>query len=56
MKKEWSVSIGLYPGVLFGFRTYETVEEDLHKITHVIYLPLIDIAIETIYIENEEVE
>jgi len=40
--KGWAISIGLYPGVLFGFRTYE--EEKYN--THVIYLPFIDVAIE----------
>lgn len=41
-KKGWAISIGLYPGVLFGFRTYEEQEYN----THVIYLPFIDVAIE----------
>ena len=43
--KDWSVSLGIYPGILFGVRTYYG---DTHR-QHVIYLPLIDIAIE---IEN----
>jgi len=41
-KKGWAISIGLYPGVLFGFRTYE---EETYN-THVVYLPFIDLAIE----------
>jgi hypothetical protein len=41
--KQWSLSIGIYPGVLFGMRTYE---EDTQT-THVFYLPFIDLAIET---------
>ena len=41
-KKGWAISIGLYPGVLFGFRTYE---EEAYN-THVVYLPFIDLAIE----------
>jgi hypothetical protein len=40
--KGWSVSIGLYPGILFGMRSYH--EEDFT--THVFYLPFIDLAIE----------
>tara|TARA_R110000803_G_scaffold34220_1_gene74807 strand:- start:1159 stop:1302 length:144 start_codon:yes stop_codon:yes gene_type:complete len=37
----WSIEIGLYPGILIGFRTYA----DEEKSTHVIYVPFIDIAI-----------
>ena len=39
---EWSISIGLYPGILFGIRTYK--EED--RTVHVLYLPLLDVALE----------
>jgi len=38
----WSVTIGFYPGILFGFRTYEEKEFN----THVLYLPFIDVALE----------
>ena len=38
----WSLSIGFYPGVLLGFRTYE----EKHMDTHVLYLPLVDLALE----------
>jgi len=41
-EKGYTIAIGLYPGILFGFRAYE--EEDFT--TWVIYLPFIDIAIE----------
>ena len=41
-EKYWSLTIGLYPGILFGVRTYE--EKDFN--THVLYLPFIDIALE----------
>ena len=41
-KKQWSLSIGTYPGILFGMRSYE--EEG--QTTHVFYLQLIDIALE----------
>jgi hypothetical protein len=41
-KKVWSLSIGTYPGVLLGARTYQ---ED-NQTTHVLYLPFIDIALE----------
>ena len=42
IEKYWSISIGFYPGILFGIRTYE---EPTYS-THVIYLPFIDIAFE----------
>ena len=41
-EKYWSITIGFYPGILFGFRTYE--EKDFS--THVFYLPFIDFALE----------
>tara|TARA_R100001198_G_C5078817_1_gene121376 strand:+ start:190 stop:339 length:150 start_codon:yes stop_codon:yes gene_type:complete len=40
--KQWSLSIGTYPGVVVGMRSYE--EES--QTTHVVYLPFIDIALE----------
>jgi len=38
----WALSIGFYPGILIGMRTYE---ED-NQTTHVFYLPFVDLAIE----------
>ena len=40
--KVWSLSIGTYPGILLGIRTYH---ED-QQTTHVLYLPFIDLALE----------
>jgi len=40
--KSWTFSIGIYPGILFGIRTYEEVDFK----THVLYLPFIDFALE----------
>ena len=40
--KEWSISLGMYPGILIGMRTYYG---DTHT-QHVFYLPFVDIAIE----------
>lgn len=37
----WELSIGLYPGVLIGFRSY--VEESYS--THVLYVPFLDVAL-----------
>ena len=39
--RQWEVSIGLYPGILFGSRVYEEPEYN----TWVFYLPFVDIAI-----------
>jgi len=41
-ERNWSISIGFYPGVVLGLRTYE---ED-KQITHVLYFPFVDIALE----------
>lgn len=37
----WTLTIGLYPGILLGFRTYN---EERYS-THVLYLPFIDVAL-----------
>ena len=50
-KRSWALSIGLYPGILLGFRSYE--EED--RTTHVAYVPFIDLALE-VYKNVEEEE
>tara|TARA_R100000742_G_C4202038_1_gene30852 strand:- start:72 stop:221 length:150 start_codon:yes stop_codon:yes gene_type:complete len=38
----WRISIGLYPGILIGIRTYDLEE----IVSHVLYLPFVDIAFE----------
>jgi len=43
--KNWNLSLGLYPGILFGVRSY--YEENYAQ--HVLYLPLVDLCLE---IEN----
>lgn len=40
--KSWEISIGFYPGILLGIRSY--VEKDF--VQHVLYLPLVDICLE----------
>lgn len=44
-ERYWTITLGFYPGVLFGYRAYQ----EAFQTTHVIYLPFIDIALE---IEN----
>lgn len=41
-EKGWTLTVGLYPGILLGARTYSYVD----SVLHVIYLPFIDIALE----------
>ena len=41
-ERNWSISIGFYPGVVLGLRTYEEDEQT----THVLYFPFVDIALE----------
>jgi len=41
----WELSLGLYPGILIGARTYSN-EENI--IEHVIYVPFIELCL-TIY-------
>ena len=42
IKDNWSLSLGFYPGILFGIRSYE---ED-HALIYVLYLPFVDLALE----------
>tara|TARA_R100000995_G_scaffold22028_1_gene9337 strand:+ start:187 stop:324 length:138 start_codon:yes stop_codon:yes gene_type:complete len=42
--KEWSLSFGTFPGILFGVRTYQ--EES--RVNHVLYVGFIDACL-TIY-------
>ena len=44
-KWNWSLSIGFYPGILFGCRAYE--EKD--RLTYVFYIPFVDVALELPY-------
>ena len=38
MKNEWQFSIGFYPGILMGFRSYEEKQVS----NHVLYIPFVD--------------
>ena len=51
-KEKWNrtLSIGFYPGLLFGARAYE--EKD--RLTYVFYIPFVDIALELPY-NNESI-
>ena len=47
-KRDWSMALGFYPGILFGMRSYHGPTHS----QHVFYLPFVDLAIE---IENEPI-
>ena len=51
----WDLSIGFYPGVLLGFRSYPDTGNGVEN--HVLYIPFVDLCL-TIEkeIENEEHE
>tara|TARA_B100000287_G_scaffold99599_1_gene91688 strand:- start:135 stop:296 length:162 start_codon:yes stop_codon:yes gene_type:complete len=40
--RSWELTVGFYPGILIGVRTYE--EKDYYM--HVLYLPFIDVCLE----------
>ena len=42
--KSWEFSMGFYPGVLLGFRSYQEKKAN----NHVMYLPFVDFCL-TIY-------
>ena len=45
--RDWDLSVGLYPGILLGMRTYHGLnEEGEYRTSHVFYLPLIDLCID----------
>tara|TARA_R100000734_G_C3306983_1_gene97491 strand:- start:127 stop:282 length:156 start_codon:yes stop_codon:yes gene_type:complete len=46
----WEISLGLYPGILLGFRSY--LNEGLEN--HVFYIPFIDICLSIEREVNEE--
>mgnify|MGYP003644462080 FL=1 len=48
--REWEVSIGMYPGLVLGVRSYK--QQD--RVDHVLYLPLFDLCI-TIF-NNKEIK
>ena len=48
--KAWEINLGLVPGLLFGFRQYEDVENE--KMDYVLYLAFIDICFTAYYGEE----
>ena len=48
----FEISLGLYPGVLLGVRSYEYASGEL--IDHVIYIPFVELCISVYYEPIEE--
>ena len=47
--RAWELTVGFYPGILVGFRSYEGEDRD----NHVLYLPFVDICLTVLKIKNE---
>tara|TARA_R110000824_G_scaffold6392_6_gene29694 strand:+ start:1000 stop:1155 length:156 start_codon:yes stop_codon:yes gene_type:complete len=47
----WQLSLGLYPGIMIGFRSY--IEKSIEN--HVLYIPFVDLCL-TIQREVDEEE
>ena len=45
IKDNWSLSLGFYPGILFGIRTYE----EWDAVVYVLFMPFVDIALKIYY-------
>jgi|6_EtaG_2_1085325.scaffolds.fasta_scaffold26903_4 hypothetical protein len=49
--KGYELSIGFYPGLLIGMRSY-AIPEEPNRVDHVFYLPLVDLCL-TIYKDED---
>ena len=47
--REWELTVGFYPGILIGFRSYEGEDRN----NHVLYLPFVDICLTVLKQVNE---
>jgi len=45
----WEITVGFYPGILVGFRSYENNDRN----NHVLYIPFIDICLTVLKEINE---
>jgi len=54
MITNWELSIGFYPGVLIGFRSYPDTGCGIEN--HVLYLPFIDLCLTLEREANDEYE
>ena len=52
--RDFEISMGYYPGILLGFRTYQGVDPDGNELnSHVLYIPFVSIGIEFNNTEDE---
>ena len=63
--KYWEFSFGFYPGILFGFRTYQQEPEEvkwegddayLTERNHVFYIPFVDVCYKLMILEKQKTE
>ncbi len=47
---KWEISLGLFNGLLIGYRQY--IDDELLKVDHVIYLGLFDCCLTLFYRDN----
>ena len=52
--KGYELSIGFYPGLLIGMRSY-AIPGERNRVDHVFYLPLVDLCL-TIYKDKDTIE
>lgn len=50
--KDWELSMGFYPGIMLGFRSYADQGNGIEN--HVIYIPFVDLCLTIIKETNEE--
>ena len=51
---DFELSIGTYPGIVLGFRTYPGVDKDGKDLnSHVLYFPFVSVAIQFNNTEDE---
>jgi len=52
--RDFEMSMGFYPGILLGFRTYPGYDAEGNEVSsHVLYLPFVSVGIEFYKIEGE---
>ena len=49
---DWELSIGFYPGVLLGFRSYPDTGNGVEN--HVIYIPFVDLCLTIVRGDEDE--
>ena len=42
IRKNWTLSVGFYPGIVLGMRTYEEPDQT----AYVFYIPFVDVSLE----------